>query len=152
MLLPARELVREAIAEGRIEGRELHDLAHAVWRATATTGRPNAMLSADREMREQRPVLRDVADAATVRRHRGAGAGQCPVAEQDRPASGRSKPAISRSSVLLPLPEAPTIAVRVPLRHLEADVVRARRMRPNVFETPETERSSGAAFLGHGRT
>ena len=40
-----------------------------------------------------------------------------------RPASGRSSPAITRSSVDLPLPLGPSRAVNAAVRHLDRDVV-----------------------------
>ena len=43
-----------------------------------------------------------------------------------RPWSGASKPAIRRSRVVLPQPEGPTIAVRLPLATLEVDAGQGR--------------------------
>ena len=65
------------------------------------------------QMRKQRSVLRHQADAASMRRHRCRTVRHLRAVEP-RGESGASKPAISRSKVVLPQPEGPTIAVLAP--------------------------------------
>ena len=54
-----------------------------------------------------------------------------------RPASGASKPAMSRSSVDLPEPDGPTTAVRLPAGTLEVDAGK-RDDGAEDFDTPST--------------
>ena len=77
-------------------------------------GQAEADVGGHRQVREQRAVLRHVADPALVGRHRVGAVDQDLAVEVTLPASGNSKPAIMRSSVVLPEPEGPTIAVRLP--------------------------------------
>jgi hypothetical protein len=58
------------------------------------------------------------------------------------PASGSSNPAMRRSSVLLPLPDAPTMAVREPCG-TSSEMSSSTGVEPNAFETPET-----VSFIG----
>ena len=76
---------------------------------------PVADVALDGHVREQRPVLEHHADPALLGRHPRAGAGR----RLDRrrvtsPASGRSRPAMMRSSVVLPQPDGPSRATTVP--------------------------------------
>ena len=81
----------------------------------------------DAQMRKQRAILRHEADAAPM--GRDAPTGRRPERAPSSviwPTSGASKPAMRRSSVVLPEPDGPTIAVRLPARHLEVDAVERR--------------------------
>ena len=53
------------------------------------------------------------------------------VADQDAPPSSLSKPAIWRSSVVLPQPDGPRTADELAVRDVERNVVRARGSAPN---------------------
>ena len=84
LLLTARELVRVPAGE---RGSSAASSITSRTRAPRgpPRGRPNAMLAAAREVREQRAVLCDVPDAAPVRGHRGARRRERAVAEPDAP-------------------------------------------------------------------
>ena len=74
-------------------------------------------------MRKERTLLGDVADSTFVRRDvHAARVGDDGPAHRDRARSAAMKPMIRRSSVVLPLPEAPRIAVIVPSGNDEVDV------------------------------
>ena len=78
--------------------------------------RPKPTLPADRQVREQGAVLGDVADAAALGRQRAAAGSRRPCSARTTvPARGRSKPAMTRSRVVFPLPDGPSTAVIDPL-------------------------------------
>ena len=109
LALAARELVRHPLLEAG-EPDQLEQLGDARRRAAVPAVEPEGDVAADAQVREERALLRDVADAAPLRRDEGARAFDHPAPSAIVPPSARSKPAISRSSVVLPLPDAPRIA------------------------------------------
>ena len=119
LLLAAGQLVRVAGTRGS-PGSSTRSSSSSTsgTRARCARGRPKAMLARDVEVREQRALLRDVADA-------GAAAAACrrpspttrPLAEATRcRRRGRRSPAMMRSSVVLPQPDGPSTAVMAALR------------------------------------
>ncbi len=95
-------------------------LARTAARARGFTRRPKATFSNTRHVAEQRVVLEHEADLAlarvAVRRRPRRGTGRCPQ-------SGVSRPAMMRSSVVLPQPEGPSSATSSPEGNVQADVV-----------------------------
>ncbi len=83
LLLAAGELVRGAAAEGARELDEVEHLVDPGARAALAAGQPEADVGGHVEVREERALLRDVADPAVLRGHRPAGAGDDPVVEGD---------------------------------------------------------------------
>ena len=120
---PARGRVQPAAAGRRRAGAgsagpvgqpdHVEQLAHPRPRLGAAR-QPEPDVRRDAQVREQVAVLRDVADPAALGRHVLRRGVDDLGRRSDRPASERSNPASTRSSVVLPLPEAPRIAVRVP--------------------------------------
>ena len=108
LLLPAGELVDAAMRRGPARRTMSSALATRLAisaRGTPVISRPKATLPRDRAVREQRVVLEHGVDGAAVRRLPG------DVAARDEDARRRpavSKPAIRRSSVVLPQPEGPS--------------------------------------------
>ena len=120
LLLAARELVRPAAprAPRRARPSRAARATLAGWPCGPSAPRgvdAEGDVLADGEVREERAVLRHVADVAVVapapRRPSPASARPLSVTE---PASARSKPAMRRSSVVLPEPDGPTMAVVLP--------------------------------------
>ena len=111
LALAAGELVRVGAARGR-RGRRARGVSRDPLAARAA---PKPTLPRDRQVREQRALLEDHADAALLGLDPGARAGDGAPADLARvPASGRSKPAIMRSSVVLPEPLGPSSATSSP--------------------------------------
>ena len=112
LLLAAGELMRVASAESAESDR----LEQGVDLATAALAsrEPEADVARHGQVREQAAFLRDVADPAPLRREVGAGAVDQDAADAIVPVSARSNPVSSRSSVVLPLPDRPRMAVRDP--------------------------------------
>ena len=125
LALAARELVRVGAARSARPTSSRHSAA----RSAASAPKPT--LARDRQVREQRAVLEDHADAALLGLDPGAGAGHLAPPIRTLPASGRSKPAISRSSVVLPEPLGPTSGDDAP-----RSTRRRRRRPPRVRRTP----------------
>ena len=63
-----------------------------------------------------------------------------------RPWSGASKPAISRSKVVLPQPDGPTIAVRLPLATLEIDAGKCRHRAVMLVQAADFEKAHRPAI------
>ena len=97
------------------------------------------------EVGEQRAFLGDVADAAAFGRH-VVGRRRRPSSSPSAivPRSARSKPAMRRSSVVLPLPEAPRIAVSEPAGDLEVDVAQDRERAERLAHARDREASRSA--------
>src|SRR5690606_26053548 len=92
LLLAARELVR--VAAGQVgEPHEFEHLAHALPAAVAGQAvEPEAHVRLHREVREQRVVLEDEADAAALGRHRARAVVDDAAADEDRARGGRLEP------------------------------------------------------------
>ena len=141
LALAAGEVLRQPPLEpgepdqlDQLRDARLLSAGHAPQPAAA---QPEPDVRRDRQVREERALLRDVADAAPLGRRVLARAVDDAAAERDRAASGRSRPAIRRSSVVLPLPEAPRIAVSEPVSATSETPLRTTRP-PNDFSRPET--------------
>ena len=109
LALAARRLVR--VARPCCSPRRARACAARVGCARAA-GEPEGDVVLDRKVREQRVVLEDHADPPPLRRHDRPGPPLTAATRQ--PASGASKPAISRSRVVLPQPEGPSTAINSP--------------------------------------
>ena len=129
LLLAAGELVRAALGHGRVQRDHLQQLADPGLDAAAPAGqlarrpgrrRCSARRSGAGTGRRPGPRSRRGACAPGPRRRRPPPC--CPFSEM-LPVSGCSKPAISRSSVVLPEPDGPTIAVVPPLADRQVDAL-----------------------------
>ena len=99
------------------EADELEHLARRAPAAPAAVAHAVADVRGDREVREQRVVLEHDADAPLLGRARSARARPTSSpASSTVPASGRSKPAMRRSVVVLPQPLGPSSASNSPAR------------------------------------
>ena len=87
------------------------------------------------QVREEGVVLEDHADLAPLGRHPGAAAGHGAVGDSIVPASGASKPAIRRSSVVLPQPDGPSSATISP-RSTQSCARSTAWTAPKRFDTP----------------
>ena len=131
LLLPARELVRHPAGELR-DAYQSERLVHHLpdpTRGRAAGAEAERDVLVDREMGEQRVVLRHVADVPLPGRHVEAVAGVGVRARRPGvtlPSSSRSRPASSRSTEVLPAPLSPTTHRRAAGRRLEGDVQRER--------------------------
>ena len=141
LLLPAGELMRVAIARGRPCPTASSRSATASRRSAA--GEAEADVGRHRQMREQAALLRHVADAAAFRWHVGAGPVDDRSPSATVPLSACSKPAMTRSSVVLPLPDGPRMAVSESLRNIEVDAVAGPR------RAAERLRQARDGELGH---
>ena len=124
--------MRLALGVARSRPDELERLVDPARRARRSRARQaEADVLGDRQVREERAFLRDVADGALVRRRRGRAPPSATIfARRSRRcrASAATNPMSTRSSVVLPLPDAPRIAVSVPSGDVEVDVARHRRL------------------------
>lgn len=96
-----------------VERHAVHQLGDTCVSRLALGGQAEADIVGHGHVREQRAVLRHIADLALVGGHGVGGVDQCLAVEVRLPVSGNSKPAIMRSNVVLPEPEGPTITVRL---------------------------------------
>ena len=140
LLLSAGELMRIAPAIPRQPDQleELVDPAAAI----GAPGQPEGDVAPDTEVREQRALLRDVPDAAPLAGNEatpGIVDEVLPDPDLD-PSSGRSKPAMIRSNVVLPLPEEPRMAVKEPVG-TDRSTPRRTGWGPNALATPAMRRS-----------
>ncbi len=112
-------------------------------------GDPQPVLDvlADGHVREQRVVLEDGVDVARVGRARRRR--RCPPSSTV-PASGRSKPAISRSVVVLPEPEGPSSVKNSPLGDVEVDAVHRRDVAVALGQPAQVDIGHGCPIHVHG--
>jgi hypothetical protein len=144
LLLAAGELVGEALGQAR-ETDQLEQLLDPA-AASPASRQAEADVGGDVEVGEERSLL---ATKPTLRR---SGATCVPPSQTTRPprwivpASARSKPATRRSSVVLPQPEGPSTAVRLPAgtsRSRPASTGAA----PNALASPRTESATALIAL-----
>ena len=146
LLLAARELARLAPVEPG-EADELEDFEHALPQlaaAHALAAQPEGDVLEDRQVREERVALEDRVDVALVRRQPG----DVAVAEVDRPRVGSSKPPIIRSVVVLPQPDGPSSAKKLP-RSISSERSSTATTSSKRFVTPS--RRTSAVSAGAGR-
>ena len=112
LALAARQLRRLAVAVAAscTIASASGDTLGALAPGDAAHAQPVADVVGDSHVREERVVLEDGVDLPGERRI----ACDVPPAEVDRPASGRSKPAISRRVVVLPEPDGPSMVKNSP--------------------------------------
>ena len=114
---------RARAGSGRLvlEADELERAPRRARRAprAAAPSSPKATLPSHRQVREQRVVLEDHPDPALLGRHHGPARPRPRRSTTTSPASGRSKPAIRRSSVVLPQPDGPSTATQLAALDLE---------------------------------
>ena len=112
LLLAAGELVRQPGAHRERQPHQVEQLRDAGALAAGAARHAEGDVARDVQVREQRALLRHVADPAALRRHGPARAGTPPgrrTRSCRRP--GRGSPAMSRSRVVLPQPDGPRMAV-----------------------------------------
>ena len=106
LALAAGELVRMAV---RLV-LQAHELERAQRPVTIAAPAAEGDVALDREVREQRVVLEDHPDPAPLGRDPAAVPRDRSPAHGDAPDSGRSNPAMRRSSVVFPHPDGPSTA------------------------------------------
>ena len=124
LLLAAGELVGPAVAEVGGQLDEVEHLGDAVGAACARSRQAERDVGRHVEVREERALLRDVADAARLRRHRAyAVAGHDRVAEGDAARLGREEAGDQAQQRGLAAARGAEHRREGAVRHVEGDVV-----------------------------
>ena len=136
LLLAAGELVREALRRGR-QGRPAEQLLDPA-AAPLGAGQAEADVGGDIEVGEEGALLGDEADRAALGGEMGRPSPRHRSPRRIEPPSACSKPPSRRSSVVLPQPEGPSTAVRLPVGTSRSRPVSTGES-PNDLRRPATE-------------
>ena len=136
LALAAAELagIARLVAVQADDPEQLVDLGRDLGLRALADAQPEGDVLAHGHVLEGRVVLEDEADAAPLRGQDGG----VLAGDDDAPASGASRPAITRSSVDLPEPLGPSSAVSEP-SCTSSETSSSARNAPNCLVTPSTE-------------